>query len=513
MKILLTYQSGLPHRNDSYINILPTGLCYLHACLQNAGFNSLLANFSAWTPSQITDELLHFKPDIIGISQWTHNRHHSVELATLCRDALPDCIIIMGGGHATFCYEDILIERSPVDVVVRGEAEITVLELVTAADSKSVWHTIPGIVFRDGEKIVVTPPRKTIDNLDSLPLPARYLDISVGVDLEMQSEFIVTTRGCPSTCFFCSSPDFWGKKVRFRSPGAIVEEILFIRQKYGLIYFSIRDDTFTADRNRVLEFCRLLQEQEANILWNCQSRVTALDEELVIQMKRAGCECIQLGVESGSPRMLRQLGKNILPAQIEKACSLIREIGINLSVYLISDVPGETKEDILKTVELVRHIHPDDGYVSPLAYYPGTQLYKEAVASHRITSAIFTDSPQTALYAVSAHGTSGQRYIKELTKNQLDKTNTFKQQKSRLGYCYATHVIAGEWYRQRGEFDKAELEFRAITKHQPQNPWGWFLLGDLYTDRGNAEKGKEFYAKVLAIIPEHGPSKAARSVP
>ena len=259
MKILLAYQSGLPHRKDSYINILPTGLCYLHACLQEAGYNSLLANFSAWSSSKIIHELQLFKPDFIGISQWTHNRHHSVELARLCRSALPDCVIILGGGHATFCYESILTENSPVDVVVRGEGETTLLELIAAERSKGLWHTIPGIAFRDNGAVVVTAPRKAIENLDSLPLPARYLGISVGIDIELQSEFIVTTRGCPSTCFFCSSPDFWGKKVRFRSPGSIVEEILFIRQKYGLIYFSLRDDTFTADRKRVLEFCRLLQ--------------------------------------------------------------------------------------------------------------------------------------------------------------------------------------------------------------------------------------------------------------
>jgi radical SAM superfamily enzyme YgiQ (UPF0313 family) len=511
MKILLAYQSGHSHRTDSYISILPTGLCYLHACLQEAGFNSLLANFSAWTSSQIIHELLRFKPDIIGISQWTHNRHHSVELATLCRATLPDCIIIMGGGHATFCYEDILSDNSPVDVVVRGEAEITLLELIAAAHSKSLWQQIPGIAFRVQGKIVVTPPRKNIENLDILPLPARYLEISVGVDLELQSEFIVTTRGCPSTCFFCSSPDFWGKKVRFRSPSTIVEEILFIRQKYGLIYFSIRDDTFTADRKRVLEFCSLLQEQDANILWNCQSRVTAIDEELLIQMKRSGCECIQLGVESGSPRILRQLGKSILPAQIEKACALISAIGINLSIYLISDVPGETNDDILKTVELLRQIHPDDGFVSPLAYYPGTQLFKDAVALDHITSDIFASSPHAALYAVAAHGTSTQRLMKELTKKQPDKSKTFNRQKTRLGYCYTTHVIAGEWYRQRGEFDKAEDEFREITSRQPQNPWGWFLLGDLYSEWGRTRKAKEFYAKVLALLPAHGPSKAARA--
>ena len=289
----------------------------------------------------------------------------------------------------------------------------------------------------------------------------------------------------------------------------IVEEIRFIRQKYGLIYFSIRDDTFTADRKRVIEFCRLLQKDEINILWNCQSRVNAIDQELVIEMKRAGCECIQLGVESGSPRILQQLGKKITPAEIQHACAIIRNIGINLSIYLICDVPGETGDDVRQTIELVRHIHPDDGYVSPLAYYPGTQLYKDAVAANTITTGIFADTRQTALYVASGRGQSSARLLKELTNNKQDGSERFKRQKKLLGYCYTTNVIAAEWHRQRGEFDKAEKELREITSLQPGNPWGWFLLGDLQLQLGRIKKGREYYTKVLSIVPEHGLSKSA----
>jgi anaerobic magnesium-protoporphyrin IX monomethyl ester cyclase len=512
MKILLAYQSGLLHRSDPYISLVPTGLCYLHACLREAGYDSLLANFSAWPLSKVKKELLAFKPDVIGISQWTHNRHISLELAKICRTILPDSTIVMGGGHATFCYEDILVEGSPVDIVILGEAESTLLELVARISAGTQWQSIAGVAFRCNGTIEVTTPRKSLDDLDQLPLPARHFDRSVGLDLELQSEFIVTTRGCPSTCYFCSSPDFWGGRVRFRSPGAIIEEILYIRQTYGLIYFSIRDDTFTADRKRVLEFCSLLQRQEVNILWNCQSRVTAIDEELVIEMKRAGCECIQLGIESGSPRILRQLGKNITPTQIECACTLIREVGINLSVYLISDVPGETGDDIRQTTELIRHIHPDDGYVSPLAYYPGTQLYKDAVASGRTTSDIFADTHHTALYVAAPSGQTSARLLKEVTKNQQDNPERFKQQKKYLGYCYTTNVIAGEWYRQRGEYDKAAKELREITTLQPDNPWGWFLLGDLYSELGKIKRGKECYDKVLSIVPHHGPSKTIQTM-
>lgn len=510
MKILLVYQSGLPHRHDHYISLVPTGLCYLHATLLEAGYDSILANFSAWPASRIRQELLTSKPDFIGISQWTHNRHSSLELAGICRDVVPESTIAMGGGHATFCYEDVLIEGSPVDVVVRGEGEATLLELVARISTGAAWHDIAGLAFRLDGATVVTAARKNLDDLDRLPTPSRHLERSVGVDPEMQAEFIVTTRGCPSACFFCSSPAFWGRRVRFRSPAAIVEEIRYISRRFGLIYFSIRDDTFTADRKRVLEFCALLQKHEVKILWNCQSRVTAIDEELLVEMKLAGCECIQLGVESGSPHILKELGKSITPPQIEHACELIREIGINLSIYLISDIPGETGDDIRQTIELVRHIRPDDGYVSPLAYYPGTRLYRDAVTAGEASPGIFAGTREAALYVASKPGPSSSRILKELTKNQQDDPERFERQKRRLGYCYTTNVIAAEWHRRRGEYDRAERELLEITTLQPRNPWGWFLLGDLYTELGKMKKGRESYERVLGIIPEHGPSKAAR---
>lgn len=512
MKILLAYQSGLPHRSDPYISLVPTGLCYLHACLREAGHDSLLANFSAWPKARIEKELLSFKPDIIGISQWTHNRHSSLELAGTCRATLPGSIIVLGGGHATFCHEDALTTGSPVDVVVRGEGEVTLLELTAGIAAGTPWHNIDGLAFRDNGSIVVTPARQSIDDLDRLPLPARYLDHSIGLDLDFQSEFIVTTRGCPSTCYFCSSPDFWGRKVHFRSPAAIIEEIRYIRRKYGQIYFSIRDDTFTADRRRVLEFCTLLQQQGTPILWNCQSRVTAIDEELVIAMKRAGCECIQLGVESGSPRMLQQLGKKIAPAQIEQACAVIKRIGINLSIYLISDIPGESENDLRQSMDLVRHVQPDDGYVSPLAYYPGTKLYKDAVASGAAARTLFAGARQSALY-VTAASPSAPRLLKVLTKKKRGTADRFASQKELLGYCFTTNVIAAEWHRQGGDYDRAEAELLEITIKEPDNPWGWLLLGDLCFELGRIKKGKEFYRKVVGLVPQHGPSRAVLALP
>lgn len=511
MKILLTYHSGEPNRNDPYISLVPTGLCYLHACLLEAGHDSILANFSGWTDASIKRELLKIAPEMIGISQWTHNRHISQELANSCRQLFPASTIIMGGGHATFCYEDVLAHGSAVDAVVLGEAEQTLLELAEQIAAQADWHEIPGLAYRQDRSVVKTAPRKLLTDLDQLPQPARHLKSSVGIDLELQPEFVVTARGCPSACHFCSSPAFWGRKVRFRSPRAIVDEILYIRQQFGLIYFSIRDDTFTADRKRTMEFCTLLIERRANILWNCQSRVNAIDEELLVMMKMAGCECIQLGVESGSPRILHQLGKNIDPAQITHASNLIRKIGISLSIYLISDVSGETADDAKQTIDLVEQIHPDDGYVSPLAYYPGTRLFNDAVASGTADIHAFRDRRDKALYIQDKPGDTSRRLLRQIADSRLDEPARFNIQKERLGFCYTTNVLAGEWHRLRREYKSAEKEFREIVSQQPDNPWGWFLLGELYAERGRSKQARECYKIVLEIVPQHAASIAALS--
>jgi radical SAM superfamily enzyme YgiQ (UPF0313 family) len=508
MKIILAYLSGVSDRSDLYISLLPTGLCYLHACLREAGYDSVLINFSGWTPSRINRKLLEIKPDIVGISQWTHNRQASLDLASNCKRLFPDCTIVMGGGHATFCYEDLLTEGSPVDCVVIGEGEVTLLALVARAAGQTSWHDIDGIAFRRNGKVFVTAGRTLLSDLDQLPMPARYLEHSIGLDMELQPEFIVTARGCPSACHFCSSPAFWGRKVRFRSAQAIVDEIMYVREQYGTIYFSIRDDTFTADRKRTLEFCSVLIERKAHILWNCQSRVTAIDQELVIMMKRAGCECIQLGVESGSPRLLSQLGKNILPAQIEKAGTIIRDIGINLSIYLISAIPGETDEDLNLTIDLLRRIRPDDGYVSPLVYYPGTRMFNDAVTAGFTGKNIFAGNSNNTQFVSGNSGQTSGRLLKEIAANRSIETARFDKQKELLGFCYTTNVLAGELYRQMGNYRSAEIEFQEISDRQPDNPWGWFLLGELFSENGQAAKAAKCYSRVLEIVPLHGPSKA-----
>lgn len=514
MNILLAYLSGQPDRTDSYISLLPVGLCSLQANLRSVYKNVLLANYSGWSNSKIESHIKLFEPTVVGISIWTHNRIASIALACQIRHLAPNAIIIAGGAHATFQYEHLLQgDESPFDAVVLGEGEQTILELLASIKSGvAPWHDIAGIAYRFDGNIIKTQMRDYVQNLDSLPFASAYLDESIGVDTFFQAEFMLTSRGCPSACTFCSSPAFWSRKVRFRSPESIVAELLFIREHYGLIYFSFRDDTFTVDRERTIRFCKLLIENKLYILWNCQSRVNVLDMELISWMKRAGCECIQLGVESGSPRILRELGKNITPQQVQHAASLIRAAGINLSIYLISDVPGETEEDLQHTFRLIRAIQPDDGYVSPLAYFPGTSLFEQSIRSGLVLSDLFEKTADEALF-VTVKSNNSQRIIKALARNNYKNSiKRLRENKKNEPYCYAANVLAGEWFRQNGYYQEAKAEFQEISIIEPDNPWGWFLMGELCNEIGDLKDVQKMYKAVCLLVPKHKFSLEALNV-
>jgi tetratricopeptide (TPR) repeat protein len=188
---------------------------------------------------------------------------------------------------------------------------------------------------------------------------------------------------------------------------------------------------------------------------------------------------------------------------------LIKKVGINLSIYLITDVPGETEDDLRQTIELVRHIRPDDGYVSPLAYFPGTRLFEEAIANGIVERNVFEKNRGTAVYAVEKHGNNARRLLKLLASGTAGHAERFRDQKQLLGYCYATNILAGEYFRQSGDRKAAEQEFREIVEREPDNPWGWYLLGELYAGIGRVARSAECYRAVCEIVPGHGPSQLA----
>jgi anaerobic magnesium-protoporphyrin IX monomethyl ester cyclase len=511
MKILLAYKCHPEGAADLHTSLLPVGLLSLAALLQQRAYRVTLANFSGFSWDRVRQVLRQERPSVLGISQFTHNREESLKLARVAKELDSGCFVVLGGPHATHAGPELLAGHREVDAIVLGEGEETLDELVAALAAGRDLQQVAGLVYRRGSELLRSGPRPAIADLDALPLPAAVEFPSIAVDFRRQLEFIITSRGCPASCLFCSSPLFWGRGVRFRSPGSVVDEVRLLREKYGLTYFSIRDDTFTADRERVLEICRLLEEARLGILWNCQSRVTAVDEEMLRAMKRAGCECIQFGVESGSPAVLKSLGKRIAPQQIESACAAVRRVGINLSVYLITGVPGEGEQDLQQTVQLIERIRPQDGQVSPLVYYPGTQLFAKAVRQGEVSADLFEQKRgEGFLVRRDAFVERSSRAVLKALNKAGGKARfsraDFDRQRALVGYSFVTEMLCGELLEEQGDWDDALALYRAMAHQEPLNPWGHLLQGGLLGRVGQLGAAMAAYREALRLVPRHLPA-------
>jgi len=509
MHTLLAYTTAPSqnHQNGDFETLLPIGLCSLHALLRSRSFPVTLANFSGMTDQTIVELLKRIKPMLIGLSQWTHNRHATLLLARLIKQTLPNSMILLGGGHASHQAKLILQLHPEVDIIAVGEAECTLLELLEALQSNRPLNTLSGLAMRDHGTIRLATPRAPLKSLDQLPFAAAWLHEAINVDLTRQAEFISSSRGCPAACTFCASPAFWGRRVRYRSASSVAEEMLFIRDHYGLIYLSLRDDTFTADRRRTVALCQELIEKRVTIFWNCQSRVEAIDQETLEWMRRAGCECVQLGVESGSPRTLKQLGKRITPEQILHASRLIHESGMQLSVYLIAGIPEESDEDRQQTINLIKKIQPHDLQVAPLAYYPGTALFEAAVTDGKIHADLFESNGDKALLAQR----NGQHQVERLLTRTLryckaSRISQLTQLQRQAGYCAVTAMQIGDRYAADGNQKQAEEQYLQITRREPDHPWGWYLLGECHEQSGQHHDAARCYQQVLKLVPHHTPS-------
>lgn len=507
---LLTYTSGPEQQNDGFDQLLPIGLCSLHAVLRSRGYPVTLANLSGVPRQEICQLLQSRQPKVIGLSQWTHNRHTTLTLARLIKQQLPESLVILGGGHATHQAELTLQHHPEVDLVVTGEAEETLPELLDALAHQTHLNSVPGLVLRQGHEVQQTAPRTPVQQLDQLPFPAQYLDEMLYGDPQLQAEFLASSRGCPAACRFCASPAFWGRRVRFRSAASISEEMRFLRDSFGLIYLSLRDDTFTADRQRTRALCQELLRQKIKLFWNCQSRVEAIDPETLQLMRQAGCECVQLGVESGSPRMLQLLGKNSNPDQIIRAATLVRQAGLQLSIYLITGIPEEEETDRLLTRRLVQQLRPDDLQVAPLAYYPGTELFKQAVQMGSIRADLFETSRSKAVLARSDGPRQVDQLLARTVRYRHHATPASLQQLIRQnGYSSVTAMQLGDTLMAAGDSSAAAAAYGTITSREPDHPWGWFLLGECYEQLGEPKHAVDCYTRVLTLVPRHVPSASA----
>ena len=331
----------------------------------------------AWV--ELQQVVLKYQPKIVGITVKTPHYHSSLQTAILVRSLLPEAIIVVGGPHVTITG-DTMLENEYIDFAFYGEAEYTFLAFAEAVFHDKDYSAIDGLIYKDGENIRQNRRPERIKDLDSLPFPNKEL-LVFSEQYRKKLGAIMTSRGCPFECAFCATVPLWGRATKFRSVENILSEIEFLHKKYNIKTFEIVDDTFTLRKKEVIRFCKGLIDRfgERYFNWVCLTNITVIDSELLKYLKRAGCFKINIGIESGSDRILKLIHKKTTTDMVRKAVKMIKRQGLQVHGYFMMGFPQETVDEMRQTISFIKEIRPDSINLCTFTPYPNTELYQLTV--------------------------------------------------------------------------------------------------------------------------------------
>ena len=388
----------------------PLGTLYAAALMRDNGHSvALFDTMFVHTPDEVIDNLEAQKPDIFVIYDDGFNYLTKMCLSNM-RDAAfrmikiareKGCLVIVSSSDSTDHYEAYLNEGA--DFILIGEAELTLLELTTTLQqSNPDYTTIQGIAFKQNDNVIKTPRRKVIHDLDYLPMPAWDL-----ADMDTYRQYwlkssgyfsinIGTTRGCPFKCNWCAKP-IYGNRYNSRTPGNVVKELKFLKEKYGFDHVWFCDDIFGLKPGWVNEFAELVTKENLHFRFKIQSRADLLlQEDNIKALAKAGCDNVWMGAESGSQKILDAMDKGITIGQIKEATKLLKRTGIHPSFFIQFGYPGEDKEDIRSTITMINELLPHSIGISVSYPLPGTPFY-EKVKSELEEKTNWTDSDELKL--------------------------------------------------------------------------------------------------------------------
>ena len=329
-----------------------------------------------------------FKPDLVGITAFSVKWPSARRIAAVAKDCNPQVPVVMGGQHATIMTDDVLSDPN-FDFVVRGEGEETLSAFVAQLEGEQKWEDVAGLSFKSHGQVIHNPSRPLASQLDELPFPARHCLYDVENYESHALGKLFASRGCPYQCNYCGTQNIWTFEVRHHSEERIIEEIRRVKQQFGTTYFTFFDDVFGLDRKRAIKLCREMSQAKLGIRWDCLTRSNLVTDELLSAMKQAGCTKIDMGVESGSDKILKDTRKALDTKRILDGARLIKKHGIFLYAFFMVGLPTETEEDVEQTLSLLEELKPDWAGISIFTPIPGTAIYKELQAQGKIA-----DSPQ-----------------------------------------------------------------------------------------------------------------------
>ncbi len=406
-KILLVQPPYTIHKADPKGCQPPLGLAYIAAVLEESEFDveildAIVEGFDqeeriekdfiryGLSFDDIKKKVQAYSPDLIGIScLFSSQQDNALGIARVLKEAFPTTTIVMGGAHPSAAYEDIL-RNDFVDYVIIGEGDYSFRDLIYALNRDSSLTNIDGLAYRkNGAGVTAQLKERYIEDLDKLPFPARHLlpmdkyfavNRPHGTMSKMSpNTSIVTSRGCPAKCIFCSIHTVWGRKFRARSPENIMDEIKSLVSEYGIKELHFEDDNLTFDKKRAKRFFTMLSQQSFKLLWTTPNGIAAysIDDELIDLMKKSGCYRVCLAVESGDEYVLQKIIRKPLKLKtIKPITERFRKAGISVDAFFVLGFPGETRDKMKKTFKFASEVRFDNVNFSIATPYPGTELYR-----------------------------------------------------------------------------------------------------------------------------------------
>lgn len=372
-----------PHRRGDKVLTFPIYLAYTVAILKKDGFDvvGIDAVDKEWSIERFVDEIKRINPAIVFLEISTPSIYSDIETCDRIAKETKAMVVVFGP-HATYFHKELVEEHKSIGICIRKEFEYTIRDICRANKKGTSLTTIPGTTVMSLNKLFINEDRPPIHNLDDLPFPDRedfnmekYQQAFYG---GKKTALMISSRGCPYQCTFCLWPEtLYGHNYRVRSPVNIVDEIEHLIKNYNIdeIYFD--DDSFTIDKQRVIDICNELKKREIKIIWMCMGRVNNVDEELLNAMKDAGCKQIFYGFESGSQDILNDSCKSITLDQIKKAVKLTQKVGICASGSFVFGLPRESPKTVKETIKFAKKLKANYVQFTLAAPFPGTKLYEE----------------------------------------------------------------------------------------------------------------------------------------
>jgi anaerobic magnesium-protoporphyrin IX monomethyl ester cyclase len=483
----------------------PYGLFALASGLIRAGHPTKVINLSAYPWDDVVDVIEAIDADVFGMSAWTANRRGVGYVADLIRRKKPSATIVVGGPHASPLAREMLMHHAAIDLVCRGESDETLLEILAKKVAGEPLAGIAGTAYREASngtntEVKLAPSRPQVANLDALACPQDYFPTHI----------LMTSRGCPWSCTFCGAETSWGRGFRANSIRYVVDAMEAQLARLPVKMIQIKDDTFTTNKKRVLALCKEIQRRGLRFLWSCDTRVDLLSDELLREMRLAGCQRLSLGVESGSQAVLDAIDKKITPDEIIESTALAKRYGIKVRYYMMLGNRGETRETFAETQAFLQRARPHEYVFSCLSVYPGTRDFADAERTWLDRQVFFRETfqelktpfdcdPDTAAFLNTWFFAN-----KGLQKVHEPDAAEFLEILERIPGHHAALIDVAAAYYKEGNLDGAELYLEKAR--EAGYPLRGILLNHqavLAKARGQLERMMDLFSEAAKVDPVH----------